>query len=104
MAGTKFVEVTWLDAWMDDSNFTTAHGLAMTHKPMEVKTRGWLLVDDEVGVSVANEESKTADDSTVFRGRTFIPRAMVQTIVAYRLAVVKPRKPRVKKLPESPTT
>lgn len=66
----------------------------MTHKPMEVKTRGWLLVDDTEGVSVANEESTTADGSTVFRGRTFIPRAMIQSVVPYRLAVVSPRKPR----------
>lgn len=90
----QFVEVVWLDAWVDDDNFATAHGLALTHKPMVVKTRGWLILDDSIGVSVANEESTTEDDGKVFRGRTFIPRAMIQSVTPYRLAVVKPRKPR----------
>src|SRR5688572_16790655 len=97
----QFVEVIWDDAWMDDDNFSTAHGLALTHKPMVVKTRGWLIVDDEAGVSVANEESRTEDDGTVFRGRTFIPRAMIKSVTPYRLAEVKPRKPRVKKTVET---
>ena len=96
--GFQFVEVTWLDAWADDDNFATAHGLALTHKPMKVKTRGWLIVDDDAGVSVANEESQTEDDGTVFRGRTFIPRPMIKSVTPYRLAVIKPRKPRAKKI------
>ena len=90
--GFQFVEVTWSDAWADDDNFATAHGLALTHKPMEVKTRGWLILDNEIGVSVANEESRTEDDAAVFRGRTFIPRAMVKSVVPYRLAAVRKSK------------
>lgn len=92
----QFVEVVWHDAWVDDDNFATAHGLALTHKPMIVKTRGWLILDNEVGISIANEESRTEDDGTVYRGRTFIPRAMIQSVTPYRLAAVKPRKPKVK--------
>lgn len=84
-----FVEILWDDAWMDNDNFATVHGIELTHKPMVVKTRGWLLVDDAAGVSVANEESKT-EDGTVFRGRTFIPRQMIKSVTPYKL--VKPRK------------
>lgn len=89
----EFVEVTWRDAWADDDNFATVHGLTLTHKPMQVKTRGWLILNNEVGVSIANEQSKDVDDgSEVYRGRTFIPHAMVDSVVPYKL--VKPRKPR----------
>lgn len=98
----QFVEVIWHDAWVDDDNFATAHGLALTHKPMVVKTRGWLIVDDKEGVSVAAEESATEDDGKVFRGRTFIPRAMIQSVTPYRLVAVKPRKPRAPKLLSAP--
>lgn len=90
----QFVEVVWLDAWVDDDNFATVHGLSLTHKPLVVKTRGWLLVDDTVGVSVANEESTTEDDGKVYRGRTFIPRAMIQSVTPYKLAGIRPKKPR----------
>lgn len=89
----EFVEICWEDAWVDDDNFATPHGLALTHRPMIVRTRGWLIKDDEIGVSVANEESRTEDDGTVFRGRTFIPRAMIVSITPFNLA--KPRKKRV---------
>lgn len=84
-----FVEVVWNDAWQDTENFQSAHGITLTHKPLVVKTLGWLVVDDEVGVSVANERSQDGDGET-FRGRSFIPRAMVQSVTPYKLA--KPRK------------
>lgn len=100
----QFVEVTWDDAWADDDNFSTAHGLTLTHKPMIVKTRGWLIIDDSVGVSVANERSQDVDDGAeVFRGRTFIPRPMVKSVTPYRLAAIKPRKPRKPKEPKVET-
>lgn len=88
----QLVVVKWLDAWQDQENFTTAHGIKATHEPMPVETIGWLVQDDEVGVSLANEQS-TQDGHDVFRGRTFVPRAMVQSVTPFKLT--KPRKPKV---------
>lgn len=87
----QLVIVQWLDAWQDQENFTTAHGIKTTHEPMPVSTIGWLILEDEVGVSVANEQS-TQDGHDVFRGRTFIPRLMVKSVTPFNLT-----KPRVKK-------
>lgn len=88
-----FVLVRWLDAWQDQENFATAHGIASTHEPMPVETIGWLIQDDDIGVSVVNERS-TQDGHDVFRGRTFVPRAMIQNVIPYNMT--KPRKPRSK--------
>jgi hypothetical protein len=83
--------VYWDDAWQDQENFTTAHGIRATHAPMLVETQGRLVQDDETGISIANERS-TQDGVEVFRGRTFIPRAMIKDVLTYNL--VKPRKPK----------
>jgi hypothetical protein len=85
----QLVIVSWLDAWQDQENFSTAHGIRATHEPMPIDTIGWLIQDDEVGVSVVNEWS-TQDGHDVFRGRTFVPRAMVKSVAPYKLT--KPRK------------
>lgn len=86
----QLVELIWLDAWADTDSFSSAHGISLTHKPMVVKTLGWLIKDDEIGVSVANERSMDNDTET-FRGRTFVPRAMIQSITPFNLS--RPRKP-----------
>lgn len=91
----QLVIVDWLDAWQDQDNFATAHGIAATHEPMPVQTIGWLIKEDDVGVSVANEQS-TQDGHDVFRGRTFIPRAMIKSVTLFNLT-----KPRTKKKVES---
>lgn len=83
------VLVEWLDAWADTDNFATQHGITQTHHAMPVTTLGWLMVDDDAGVSVANERS-TENGSDVFRGRTFIPRAMVTKVTPFKMT--KPRK------------
>lgn len=85
----KLVLVTWHDAWQDQDNFASAHGIAATHAPLVVNTLGWVIQDDEVGISVVNEHS-SEDGKDTFRGRTFVPRAMVQKVTEFRLA--KPRK------------
>ena len=91
----QFVVVEWNDAWQDQENFTTAHGIAATHEPMPVETMGLLIQDDDTGISIANERSPERDQDT-YRGRTFIPRLMVKTVTAYKLVKVAPRKPRQK--------
>lgn len=92
----QLVLITWADAWQDQENFSTAHGISTTHGPMIVETLGWLIQDDEVGISVVNERS-TQDGKDVFRGRTFIPRAMVKSVAPFNLT--KPRRPRTAKQP-----
>lgn len=93
----QLVLVAWLDAWQDQDNFATAHGIAATHEPMPVETLGWLIQDDPLGVSVVNEQS-TQDGHDVFRGRTFIPRAMIQSVTPFNLT--KLRTKRVKDVSE----
>lgn len=89
----QFVQVLWLDAWQDQENFASAHGIRATHEPMPVETIGWLVVNDEVGISVANERTMQ-DGVDMFRGRTLIPRAMVKSVTPYNLT-----KPRSKRAP-----
>ena len=85
------VIVEWHDAWSDEANFATAHGVKSTHEPMVVRTLGYVLVDDETGISVVAERS-VQDGHDVFRGRTFIPRAMVKSVTSYKLSKPRQRK------------
>ncbi len=90
------VLVEWNDAWADTDGFATLHGVQQTHHPMLVQTLGWLLQDDETGISLVNEQS-TADGQQTYRGRTFIPRAMVVDVHLFKLT-----KQRLPKPPEEP--
>lgn len=83
------VLVHWKDAWTNELG-VTVEDVGASHKSMDVHTLGWLLKDDEIGVSLANEYF---DDQ--YRGRTFIPRGMVVSVVPHVLHL--PRKPREKK-------
>jgi hypothetical protein len=60
------------------------------HRPTIVHTLGWVLKDDDVGVTLVNEFY-----SESYRGRTFIPRKMIQSVTPYNLS-----KPRTKHLAE----
>jgi hypothetical protein len=79
------VVVEWDDAWQSETPATLDH---FVHKPERITTIGWLMKDDAIGVQVCNEFY----DET-YRGRTFIPRAMVVTVTHY--ALKKPRQPKV---------
>lgn len=87
----QLVLVRWDDAWQDTDNFTSAHGITLTHKPMVVETLGWLIQDDEVGISLVNERSVDGDGEE-YRGRTFVPRKMIKSVTPFNLS--RPRKPR----------
>ncbi len=92
MAGIspKLVVVVWDDAWSDQDNFQSSHGIALTHRPMVVQTLGWIVQDDLLGVSVVNERSMD-DGSEVYRGRTFIPRAMIRNVSEFKLTTPRKR-------------
>ena len=70
-----------------DAHTTEATQYAPTdipHAPLVIETVGWLLRDDQAGVSIASERI----DGTQFRGYTFIPRGMVGDVNP----IIKPRK------------
>lgn len=79
------VLVTWNDAWGNSHEDIAPSDALFEHRPMEMQTVGWLVHQDEAGVSLFTERKKTADS---YRGRTFIPRAMVVSIDL----VIKPRR------------
>ena len=77
MTEPRYVKALWWDAWSDPVDDVSVEKALEKHKPLEMETRGWLLVDNEVGVSIFCE--RTADQES-YRGRTFIPRGMVKSI------------------------
>lgn len=80
------VVVEWDDAWVDGSDPVNLADAASSHKPKTIVTLGWVLKDDERGISLANEHY--ADEDT-YRGRTFIPRAMVRSTTPFKLAKIR---------------
>lgn len=85
----ELVSVVWDDAHASAGEQFTVKSLDDVHKPTKMETTGWLLRDDEVGVTVANERCLDEGDDT-YRGRTFVPRALVKEVKP----VLKQRKPR----------
>ena len=84
----------WKDAHTstDEFSFTELHE---RHKPWTITTVGWLLQNDEVGVSLANELTGT----DTYRGHTFVLKSMVVSVKPYKT----PRKRKAKVDSLSPT-
>ena len=85
----------WADAWVKAEEPVTLADVATSHKPILVTTIGYVLLHDGEGISIANE---FYDD--VYRGRTFVPAAMIRSVTPYKLA--KPRKSKPPCEPSSP--
>jgi hypothetical protein len=96
MTEPRFTIVRWHDAWADSVGAVTISDALLTHKPETIRTVGWLLVDDPMGVSLANE---VCGDGS-YRGRTFVPRAMIVSVTVYELRA--PRAPRAPRVPRKP--
>lgn len=93
--------MVWNDAWVDANDPVNLADVAASHKPKVIKTIGYVLQDDEVGISIANEHY---GDEDVYRGRTFVPRAMVVTLTLQKITKPRPRKEKpVVKLEEAKT-
>lgn len=92
-----FVAVEWDDAWGDMHEIITPEEVGTKHKPTKMETRGWLLRDDERGLSIFNERCLDEGDNS-YRGRTFIPRAMVKKVKV----ISKTRKKRNEKVADLP--
>lgn len=76
MESPILVSVRWADAHASAASSLTLTDVGDVHKPSIMETTGWLLKDDEVGISLAYERSLDEGDES-FRGYTFIPRGMV---------------------------
>lgn len=87
----------WNDANTGTDDVVTAENLESFHKPTVVHTLGWLLRDDEKGVTLVNEYY----DAT-YRGRTFIYRPMIISVTPFKLS--KPRQPKKQKPDPPPST
>lgn len=84
----------------DDAHGTSIRDVTeadLPHHPLVMKTLGWVLRDDEEGVSIVNEVS-FEDGTAYYRGHTFIPRAMVRSVTPFSLG-----KPRTKRVPSVPS-
>ncbi len=85
----RFVSVAWTDAWADGVDDVTMDKVHEKHKAIAMETRGWLLLDDETGVSLFYER---AGDRSSYRGRTFIPRGMVVSVSDFPAKRIKKAK------------
>lgn len=92
MANQQFVVCLWDDAWIDANEPMNMIDVETKHKPLRIKTTGWLLKDDDMGISLAAERYLDATQHDVFRTFTFIPRAMIVSITPVSLS--KKRKPK----------
>ncbi len=81
-----FVMVEWFDA-VDWESPVALSEVASRHRPEEVVSIGWLLKEDEIGVTLACEYY----DET-YRRTEFIPRINIIRVNHFRLT--KPPKPR----------
>ena len=88
MGEPRLVKCLWNDAWGNKEDEVHPEDVLSSHAPIQVETIGWLLADNEVGVSIFNERYEGK-----FRGRTFILRGMVIQIED----VLPPKKVRKKK-------
>ncbi len=79
------VIIEWADAWFKEEGITLGDAkIPSIHSPTIVHTLGWVLFEDEGGVSLATEYY---DDT--YRGRTYIPRGMIVTTTPYKLTKKK---------------
>lgn len=69
-----WVVIEWLDANATQTVFYQEHEIP--HKASLAFTGGWLLREDDLGVTIANEYF---DDGN-WRGTTFVPKGMIQAV------------------------
>ena len=89
------VIVVWDDAASSSIEVITDENITKYHVPTIIKTIGWLVMDDDKGVSLCNESYyEYQGDQPQFRGHTFIPKTLVRSITPFNLS-----RPRRKKVP-----
>lgn len=92
MHDKTFVIVEWDDPNSSSVEVITDENIAEFHVPELMETAGWLLRDDDKGVSVANELYYEKGKAR-WRGHTFIVRALVRKVTEVKLSKLKKKKP-----------
>jgi len=96
LVNKPIVIVRWNDA-QSSATHVFKEGEDMNyHKPMVMETLGWLLNDDEQGVSVMNEAF--SEEGLNYRGHTFVPRSLILSTEVVKAQ----RKRKVKEVPHAP--
>lgn len=91
----SYCVVIWDDAWSDAVAAVSPKDAPELHKAARYETRGWVLVNDERGISIFPE--RCIDDGDVsYRGRTFIPKQLIVAVTEVNLT--SKRKPRNEKV------
>lgn len=99
----RFVEVVWSDAYADKATkaFSVDEIKHTDEDNLPVVTRGFLLREDDKGVSVAPEfYLNTEDNKWNYRGRTFILKSMILSVTDYPPKKKKSRLPKTHRVPE----
>ena len=90
ISAKPIVIVRWNDAQSSATNVYTENNPSY-HAPIVMETLGWLLKDDEQGVSVMTEVF-VEEGIHQYRGHTFVPRAMVIEVTPISIQPTRSRK------------
>ena len=76
--------VWWNDAHFDGGAFEL-DTLERSHRPIAIGKTGWIIIDDELGVTVAAEwlpkdGANDGQNAYEFRMTAFVPRAMIARV------------------------
>ena len=89
MALLPIVIVEWTDAF-GEGTLQWWEGQDIEHAPLIVKSVGYLMREDDVGVTIWQDMCK--EDGSSYRGKTFIPRGMIKDIIPLYPKKVRKRK------------
>lgn len=92
-----YIICIWDDCWGDSTTGVTLKDVDDTHKPTQMETRGWLLKEDDKGISIAAERCLDPGQETYYRGRSFILKANIKSTTAVKLS--RPRRPKPEPIP-----
>lgn len=85
-----FAIIRWRDAWGEETGEATVANAHEAHRAVPMETAGWLLKQDDAGVSIFCERC-TEGREYVYRGRTFIPTGMIVEVIHYKLTKPRPK-------------
>ena len=93
-----FVRVFWRDAHSDQTEYTLEE---IPHAAILIESRGWLLRQDDSGVTIFSERLDDAGRVT-WRGRSFIPAGMIDRVEIGQVRWGGPTRRRSSTAPPSP--
>lgn len=89
--------VVWDDAHGSATKDVTEAELP--HAPVTMTTLGWVLRDDDKGISIACE--RFAEDGVdYYRGHTFVPRSLICSCTKFNLHTTKKKSANAKSYPQ----